>query len=821
MNAAGIDVEKIISDIVEAVLEKIGFPDADDLLAVLPELDFVGDIDLGAEVFDELKAKVTAIFDQVTADPSEGAFDTSGTVDVEFDGVPLEFRRAKGTPDTIQLTCPNDGGGTVPLALVAKVTDSCGRKDLSGQIEVPCQTLTNGVCNVDLKPFLPTRCQKDAALSRQGYGFRPGLVDESSVLYVCIRPEDLGKIQAMPTPNQLRISGTTTRADKDLVCAEGARVLPLSYNLVLRGSRSSGCTAGTSTSVTALPAQFARNCGPDSSTCTSFNTAGDQCAKVDFHRKTRRLKISRCNTSGRKDFFAVGSVQFMCLQPFRDFVDDESSNLRIDFHMAAQTSNLKTYRACGCRKVRNLDCTGTHRASSVREFEIPTNLQRFQMSCPSGSEIRIVEVLGSNIQGSTFQETGQTNETATYQAACDGKSSCIRTERSRVGFRLFRSTYECICSVGFVRDQDSGECVPCNAGTFREEEMDTCEYCPEGTFSEEGSAECTACDPGFFADVEGSAECAACPAGTFGTAAESSTVDDCGLCPRNTFSEEGSDQCEACPSGHVSDIGSETCTAAEPGQFVNSNGDLEDCPPGTFSSEEAATSCEFCPVGSYSRIPGATQCILCPWGTFAVATGSTSCALCPEGTYHSDIGQTLSGSCVAVENIDYTSPEFASLTCEELLALGWGSEDPASVAVLIGQVGNGICNRGPWNTANCGYDGGDCCRETCTPLTEYGDNQYESELACTWTTYECIDPANSNAFTEVFDPRVVGRWWADNEQVCPSAEGRNTGVAGDGVCDPALNTAEFNFDGGDCCVETCNRNPAFPESCLTDCYCVQ
>lgn len=37
---------------------------------------------------------------------------------------------------------------------------------------------------------------------------------------------------------------------------------------------------------------------------------------------------------------------------------------------------------------------------------------------------------------------------------------------------------------------------------------------------------------------------------------------------------------------------------------------------------------------------------------------------------------------------------------------------------------------------------------------------------------------------------------------------------GDGVCDARLNTELCNFDGGDCCAQTCVQSPLYPDSCL-------
>lgn len=55
--------------------------------------------------------------------------------------------------------------------------------------------------------------------------------------------------------------------------------------------------------------------------------------------------------------------------------------------------------------------------------------------------------------------------------------------------------------------------------------------------------------------------------------------------------------------------------------------------------------------------------------------------------------------------------------CEELLK-GFKGAD-------ISNLGDGLCNRGPYNTRVCGYDGGDCCEKTC-------EKQVRSEAQWLW-----------------------------------------------------------------------------------------
>ena len=54
----------------------------------------------------------------------------------------------------------------------------------------------------------------------------------------------------------------------------------------------------------------------------------------------------------------------------------------------------------------------------------------------------------------------------------------------------------------------------------------------------------------------------------------------------------------------------------------------------------------------------------------------------------------------------------------------------------ISYIGDGVCDTvGGYNTADCDYDGGDCCEETCNP---------DFKILCGINNYYCIDPAIIN-----------------------------------------------------------------------------
>ena len=104
------------------------------------------------------------------------------------------------------------------------------------------------------------------------------------------------------------------------------------------------------------------------------------------------------------------------------------------------------------------------------------------------------------------------------------------------------------------------------------------------------------------------------------------------------------------------------------------------------------------------------------------------------------------------------------------------------------QLGNGICNLKN-NKAECGWDGGDCCEETCT------NNPNPKKAAkCGNARYQCLDPAHKCTAS----PKQLGN----------------------GKCSRKHNKADCGWDGGDCCKESCmsNANPFLVKRCGTQGY---
>mmetsp|Transcript_15025 Transcript_15025/g.29711 ORF Transcript_15025/g.29711 Transcript_15025/m.29711 type:complete len:1992 (-) Transcript_15025:64-6039(-) len=106
-------------------------------------------------------------------------------------------------------------------------------------------------------------------------------------------------------------------------------------------------------------------------------------------------------------------------------------------------------------------------------------------------------------------------------------------------------------------------------------------------------------------------------------------------------------------------------------------------------------------------------------------------------------------------------------------------------------LGDGACDPDtPYNTPECNFDNGDCCKETC---------DLESNYACSENAqgygpfgYYCLDPDHSK-----IDPEVCNV--VDRTRI------------GDGRCDPENNIPECDYDAGDCCEETCDPRYAYFE----------
>ena len=120
--------------------------------------------------------------------------------------------------------------------------------------------------------------------------------------------------------------------------------------------------------------------------------------------------------------------------------------------------------------------------------------------------------------------------------------------------------------------------------------------------------------------------------------------------------------------------------------------------------------------------------------------------------------------------------------------------------------GDGACDPdAPYNTAACNYDGGDCCKESCNLESIYGCGA--ESFGYGPFGYFCQNPELEDEYIDA-DKCTV----SDKTRI------------GDGRCDAGsegYNTAACNWDGGDCCEQTCDEryshfdcgDPAYPFDC--------
>jgi len=100
------------------------------------------------------------------------------------------------------------------------------------------------------------------------------------------------------------------------------------------------------------------------------------------------------------------------------------------------------------------------------------------------------------------------------------------------------------------------------------------------------------------------------------------------------------------------------CVAARPGYFVKNGlnpltlGNLAQraetpCPPGTFSSAQASSSCTTVAAGSFTNTPASTKPLACPPGEYAPRPGSYQCMIAVKGEYVASAGSASAQRCPA------------------------------------------------------------------------------------------------------------------------------------------------------------------------------
>jgi hypothetical protein len=418
-----------------------------------------------------------------------------------------------------------------------------------------------------------------------------------------------------------------------------------------------------------------------------------------------------------------------------------------------------------------------------------------QLRCPGAITVTAAESSRERFGGATIT-------TDAVAGLCQtGSSSCavpLQQPYIKAGDTTLKVTYSCACAstttpgykAATVRVYKDGavSCVEtmCDAGTYRADGMADCKPGQAGqVIPSPGSTSSfnQFCGPGTYAEVPGLTACRVCPPGTYSNAMGGQ---GCTACPANTYQgSPESSACQVCPAGTTSPVGARECSFIQAGYYRSrwssswgSNwgyGDLRACAKGMYSS--AASSCVACDPGSYSSAAASTSCRVCPFGTyssgpvkkeFVVADNPypeanymslpTSCTPCPNGTFTLKLGATSVDNCTALAALDWQVVARNVSSCSELLLFGRPGMENRTLAEitltrLTRQLGNGYCQGGPFNTAPCGWDGGDCCIGSCVvpPLlneTLMAADEFDPSLllgACSQQQSACLNPNFTSA----------------------------------------------------------------------------
>ena len=117
---------------------------------------------------------------------------------------------------------------------------------------------------------------------------------------------------------------------------------------------------------------------------------------------------------------------------------------------------------------------------------------------------------------------------------------------------------------------DGGVAGACDAGYGYDNATSSCVVCPRGSYSYGNEADSL---------------CVWCPAGMYSLALGATTGGTCLPCAAGTYSDAGSSVCSPCAAGSYSTFMSPSCTLCSPGKYADIGMPCAMCPRGTFSGE--------------------------------------------------------------------------------------------------------------------------------------------------------------------------------------------------------------------------------------------
>ncbi|CAK8677709.1 unnamed protein product [Clavelina lepadiformis] len=294
-----------------------------------------------------------------------------------------------------------------------------------------------------------------------------------------------------------------------------------------------------------------------------------------------------------------------------------------------------------------------------------------QTECPKGTYSS-----GSNSPSCTVCEAGQyCNETAmSATLQCPRGYYCPRQTISpkpcppgkfndELG-QLDESACN-LCNEGYFCSESGlpeseGQCAPgfwCGTGSTTSTPDGTqTEFeggpCPQGFYCESGTADPAQCKPGTYNNAthgKNESYCLECPPGR--SCSEFNLAEPNGYCTAGYYCSGGAEQ-----STPPEDTAVPWGAACEPGYYCPTGSPSQRlCEPGTYNTEEKASSCHNCPEGYQCR--GGQDRILCPIGFYCPNGTGLFPRSCPPGTYRASVGAAT---------IDDCTPCDAGKYCDEL-----------------------------------------------------------------------------------------------------------------------------------------------------------
>jgi len=223
---------------------------------------------------------------------------------------------------------------------------------------------------------------------------------------------------------------------------------------------------------------------------------------------------------------------------------------------------------------------------------------------------------------------------------------------------------------------DPGKCQPCATGKYASKGSDVCKTCVAGEESSDNllCRKCTAgkyrnvdlivckdCEAGKFQDATGATACQSCPAGEFTPEGQTGQINcrrcspgkaklkanSCDQCPGGTFSSNDRKSCINCTKGTFSGDGATACQQCVNGTFANKEGmsSCIECSPGRFAQFRSSTTCSVCPSGKFSGSEGSPNCLECSQGKYSNTSGSTACSSCERGRYQNKANHSACDPC--------------------------------------------------------------------------------------------------------------------------------------------------------------------------------